>query len=118
MIRGIGVDLAEIARLERALAATPRLVERLFTPAERGLPVRSLAARFAAKEAVAKALGSPGGMSWQDCEVGRGPNGEPTLHLSGTVAAEAERRGITRWSVSLSHDGGFAIAFVIAEGDD
>ena len=116
MIRGIGVDICEIAHLERDLALVPRLRDRLFTPAERGLPLASLAARFAAKEAVAKALGSPGGMTWQDCEVRVAEGGRPTLHLQGTVEAAAARAGIDTWHVSLSHDGGVAVAFVIGEG--
>lgn len=116
MIRGIGVDVCEIARLERDLARHPRLAERLFTPAERSLPVASLAARFAAKEAVAKALGSPGGMTWQDCEVLVGERGKPELRISGSVAEAAARAGIDTWHLSLSHDGGLAVAFVIAEG--
>lgn len=115
MIIGVGVDICAVARLERDLARHPRLAERLFTPAERALPVESLAARFAAKEAVAKAMGSPGGMSWQDCEVRQGPAGAPELHLTGTVLAAATARGIERWHLSLSHDGGLAIAFVIGE---
>lgn len=115
MIVGIGVDVCEVARLERALTRHPRLRERLFTPLEQERPTVSLAARFAAKEAVAKALGSPGGMSWQDCEIRTGKKGEPILHLSGTVQAVAARLGIDRWHLSLSHDAGIAIAYVIAE---
>ena len=115
MIVGIGVDICEVARLERAITRHPRLATRLFTPAERDRPVVSLAARFAAKEAVAKALGSPGGMNWQNCEVRTGERGEPLLHVTGTVAAAAERLGIDRWHLSLSHDGGMALAYVIAE---
>ncbi|HZK04385.1 MAG TPA: holo-ACP synthase [Actinomycetaceae bacterium] len=118
MIRGVGVDICEIARLERDLARHPRLAERLFTPAERPLAVASLAARFAAKEAVAKALGSPGGMSWQDCEITKGPAGEPILRVTGAVAAAAAARGIDRWHLTLSHDGGMAVAFVIAESTE
>ncbi|MGM0384587.1 MAG: holo-ACP synthase [Actinomycetota bacterium] len=115
MVRGIGVDIAEIDRFAAALERVPRLRERLFTPAERDLPPRSLAARFAAKEAVAKALGSPGGMSWQDCEVVTEPSGEPQLRVTGTVARVAADRGITTWHLSLSHDGANAIAMVVAE---
>ena len=82
---------------------------------ERDLPVRSLAARFAAKEAVAKALGSPGGMNWQDCEIVTDPSGAPSLRVTGTVARVADARGISTWHLSLSHDGGLAIAMVVAE---
>ena len=69
MIVGVGVDLVDIARFEDSLERTPSLRERLFTEAERALPVRSLAARFAAKEALAKALGAPAGLAWHDAEV-------------------------------------------------
>lgn len=115
MIVGIGVDICAVERLGLRLERAPRLAERLFTAHERHLPVESLAARFAAKEAVAKALGSPGGMRWQDCEIRRAPSGAPQLHLRGTVAARAAELGITRWHLSLSHDGGSAIAMVVAE---
>ncbi len=116
MILGLGVDVCEIARMERLARTTPRLMERLFTPQERDLPVPSLAARFAAKEALAKALGAPGDLSWQDAWVVRGPDGAPSLHVSGSVAARAAALGVRSWHVSLSHDGGVAVAVVIAEG--
>ncbi len=115
MIVGIGVDVASVERVSAALADNPRLAERLFTPAERELGPESLAARFAAKEAVAKALGSPGGMRWQDCEVVADDTGQPRLALSGTVAAAATRRGVRTWHLSLSHDAGVAVAMVVAE---
>ncbi len=116
MIVGIGVDVCEVARVERLMESTPRLLERLFTAQERGLPAESLAARFAAKEAVAKVLGAPGNLSWQDVWVERGPSGAPSLHVSGSVAARAAQAGVTTWHVSLSHDGGVALAMVVAEG--
>lgn len=116
MIVGVGVDVVDIARLERALKATPRLLTRLFTVAERELPAASLAARFAAKEAVAKALGAPGGLVWTDVEVRVGPRGRPRLEVTGSVAAAARDVGVRAWHVSLSHDGGIAGAVVIAEG--
>ena len=116
MIIGVGIDVVEIARLERALDRTQDLAGRLFCEREQGLPMRSLAARFAAKEALAKALGAPRGLSWTDAEVVTGPDGRPELKVSGTVADAAARRGVRYWHVSLSHDGGFATAVVIAEG--
>jgi len=116
VIVSIGLDVVDVARFGSILDRRPRLVSRLFTPAERGLPLTSLAARFAAKEAVAKALGAPTGLSWQDCEVTRSGDGRPALALSGTVAAAAERLGITHWHLSLSHDAGIASAMVLAEG--
>ena len=86
-----------------------------FTEGERLLPPLSLAARFAAKEALAKALGAPPGMRWTDAEVCKEPSGKPTLHVRGTVADVATLLGVTSWHVSLSHDGGIATAVVIAE---
>jgi holo-[acyl-carrier protein] synthase len=123
VIIGVGIDVVPIARFESASARTVQLIERLFTPRERftagGVPrtAESLAGRFAAKEAVAKALGSPGGMSWHDCEVVvvEG-NGQPSLQIRGTVAARADLLGVRSWHLSLSHDGGIASAIVIAEG--
>ena len=115
MIVGVGIDVAEIERFSRALRRTPALAERLFTERERGLPVRSLAARFAAKEALAKALGAPRGLLWTDAEVVSGPDGQPSLTVTGTVAAAAQKAGVTTWHLSLSHDGGIATALVVAE---
>jgi holo-[acyl-carrier protein] synthase len=122
VIGGVGIDVAEIARFEAALARTPGLAERLFTPAELLLPSgaprgsASLAARFAAKEALAKALGAPSGLKWLDAEVTAEPSGRPRLTVKGTVAAHAEALGVRDWHVSLSHDAGVASAVVIAEG--
>ncbi|UQX87917.1 holo-ACP synthase [Jatrophihabitans telluris] len=122
MIVGVGIDVVPIARFESASERTVALIERLFTPAERVTPsgaprsAESLAARFAAKEALAKALGSPGGMQWHDAEIVVDEHGAPTLRVRGTVAARAEVLGVNRWHVSLSHDGGIASAVVVAEG--
>ncbi|MFO7251358.1 MAG: holo-ACP synthase [Actinomycetes bacterium] len=116
MIVGIGVDVVDVARFGAALERTPALRDRLFTPAERDLPAPSLAARFAAKEAVAKALGAPPGLAHREAEVRRDPDGRPHLHLSGRAAEVAAGLGVARWHVSLSHDAGVAIAYVIAEG--
>lgn len=121
MIVGIGLDVVETDRFESALARTPALVGRLFTPAERVLPdggprtVLSLAARFAAKEALAKALGVPGGLSWHDAEVAVGASGRPSLVVRGTVAAAAAAAGVRSWHLSLSHETGLAAAVVVAE---
>jgi holo-[acyl-carrier protein] synthase len=122
VIIGVGIDVVLVERFARALARTPMLAERLFTVAERttaaGNPrsPESLAARFAAKEAVAKALGAPTGLVWWDCEVVTDPDGRPWLTVAGTVAAVAESHGVARWHLSLSHDGGIASAIVVAEG--
>ena len=123
MIVGVGIDVVPVARFTAALRRTPNLRDRLFTPAElvthSGAPrsPQSLAARFAAKEALAKALGAPGGMNWTDAEVRTDDAGRPSLAVWGTVAAVADSLGVTRWHLSLSHDGGVAAATVIAEGD-
>lgn len=118
MIVGVGIDVVDTGRFARALARTPRLASRLFTEGERGLPLRSLAARFAAKEALAKAIGAPGGLLWTDAEIVTGPDGRPRLQVSGTVAAAAAGLGVTGWHLSLSHDAGIASAVVIAECRD
>ena len=117
MIVGVGIDVVDIARFERSLARTPGLRHRLFTEAESGLPAHSLAARFAVKEALAKALGAPRGLLWTDAEVVASPAGRPSLKAAGTVAAAAASLGVTSWHLSLSHDAGIASAVVIAEGD-
>ncbi|MGB7447749.1 MAG: holo-ACP synthase [Ornithinimicrobium sp.] len=116
MIIGVGIDVVDIARFGGRLERTPRLAERLFTPSERALRTESLAARFAAKEALAKALGAPVGLHWGDVTVARADDGRPHLEVSGTVAARAERLGVRHLHVSLSHDAGVASAVVIAEG--
>jgi holo-[acyl-carrier protein] synthase len=122
VIVGIGVDVVLVERFADALTRTPLLADRLFTEAERvtgsGNPrsPESLAARFAAKEAVAKALGAPTGLHWHDCEIVSDPDGRPWLTVSGTVATAAAERGVDRWHLSLSHDGGIASAMVVAEG--
>lgn len=119
----VGIDVVLVERFTGALVRTPLLAERLFTDAERLTPSgnprspESLAARFAAKEAVAKALGAPVGLHWHDCEIVTDPDGRPWLTVSGTVAQVAAERGITRWHLSLSHDGGIASAMVVAEGE-
>jgi holo-[acyl-carrier protein] synthase len=115
MIVGIGVDVVPVERFAGALDRTPGMRERMFTPVERDLPVASLAARFAAKEAVAKALGVPAGLRWHDCEIPPTGGGRPTLLITGTVADAALRVGATRWHLSLSHDGGMAVAMVVCE---
>lgn len=123
MIVGIGIDVVPVQRFAESLQRTPSMATRLFTAAEQvtaaGTPrsPESLAARFAAKEALAKALGAPGGMSWLDAEVRVDDVGRPSLHVTQTVAARARLLGVTRWHVSMSHDGGIASAVVIADGD-
>jgi holo-[acyl-carrier protein] synthase len=86
-IVGVGIDVVDISRFEESLRRTPGLADRLFTAAEAGRPPASLAARFAAKEALAKALGAPNGLAWHDAEVVSESTGRPPLSLRGTVAA-------------------------------
>jgi holo-[acyl-carrier protein] synthase len=116
-IVGIGVDIVDLARFSLISERTPHLHERLFVESERGASLQSRAATFAAKEALAKALGAPGDLAWHDVEVCRDDTGKPSLVVTGTVAVAASALGIARWHVSLSHDGGTAIAMVIAEGE-
>jgi holo-[acyl-carrier protein] synthase len=115
MILGVGIDVVDVDRFATALLRTPALKEKLFTPGERDRGVASLAARFAAKEALAKALGAPRGLRWHDAEVVTLDGGRPELRVTGTVAAQAESMGIKGFHVSLSHDAGIASAVVIAE---
>ncbi|MFF8956349.1 holo-ACP synthase [Streptomyces sp. NPDC014894] len=122
MIIGVGIDVAEIDRFAASLRRTPGMAARLFLERELLLPSgerrgpASLAARFAAKEALAKALGAPAGLHWTDAEVYVEDNGRPRLRVYGTVAARAEQLGVRSWHLSLSHDAGVASAVVIAEG--
>jgi holo-[acyl-carrier protein] synthase len=121
MVIGIGVDVVDIDRFERALDRTPALRERLFGPFDvDGLVggragVMSLAARFAAKEATIKALGGKiSGFSWHDIQLRRLPGEPPELDVTGGTRDHADRLGVDNWHVSLSHDGPVAIAFVVA----
>jgi holo-[acyl-carrier protein] synthase len=115
MIVGIGVDLVDIPRFERSLERTPKLMERLFAVAERGLRPHSLAARYAAKEALIKALGGSDGVHWTDIEVASEPSGRPVFSLSGATADTVAGRGIHALHLSLTHDADIAVAYVIAE---
>jgi holo-[acyl-carrier protein] synthase len=112
---GIGLDLVDIDRFAESLTRTPRLRERLFTPQEACLPDHSLAARFAAKEAIAKALGAPPQLGWHDAEVVCDDTGRPHFVLRGTVLARADHLGVVGVHVTLSHDGGMAAAMVVLE---
>jgi holo-[acyl-carrier protein] synthase len=116
-----GVDIVKISRVEDAITKHGvRFTGRVFTPremAEAGHDVKSLAARFAAKEAVTKALRTGiGPVSWQEIEVLRGPSGEPLLHLHGEASRLAESLGLQTWSLTLSHTDSDAVAFVVAVG--
>ena len=116
MVIGVGIDVVDVARFVAAMERTPALLARLFTSGERGVQEASLAARFAAKEALAKALGAPGGLHWQHAEVITDQDGRPWFTISGTVRARAEALGVRSVHVSLSHDAGIASAVVVLEG--
>jgi holo-[acyl-carrier protein] synthase len=112
---GVGIDVVDIDRFELSLERTPTMRDRLFTPGEATLPLASLAARFAAKEALAKALGAPHGMAWHDAEVLSEDSGRPVLTIRGTVRARADELGVRHLHLSLSHDAGIASAVVMLE---
>ncbi len=94
MIVGIGIDVCDVRRFAEAVERTPRMVQRLFTPLEAERSVASLAARFAAKEALAKALGAPAGMAWHDAEVQTDAGGRPFFVITGTVENRARALGV------------------------
>jgi holo-[acyl-carrier protein] synthase len=116
MIIGIGIDVCDVRRFAEAIERQPRMVQRLFTPLEAARSVASLAARFAAKEALAKALGAPAGMSWPDAEVQSDDGGRPFFVITGTVENRARELGVGTVHLSLSHDAGIASAMVVCEG--
>jgi holo-[acyl-carrier protein] synthase len=116
VIVGVGIDVVDVARFGETLGRTPALRQRLFTDAELPLSMASLAARFAAKEALAKALGAPAGMHWTDAEVQTDETGRPSLVLSGSVSRRADEVGVAHVHVSMSHDAGIASAVVVLEG--
>ena len=118
---GIGVDLVEVDRMRAALARTPTLARRLFTDGEREYataardPAERFAARFAAKEAVLKALGvGLGAADWHDIEVVRAPSGAPTVRITGRALALADDAGVTRWLLTLTHTHRTAEAVAVA----
>lgn len=114
-ILGVGIDVVDIARLTDRFGRSPALVDRLLCPEERDLSAASRAARVAAKEAVGKALGTPGDFSWHDVTVRRTELGRPYPVLRGAALGQARRLGVGRLHLSLSHDGALATAIVIAE---
>ena len=115
MIVGVGIDVCDVERFGAAVTRRPSMVQRLFTPGEAAKPLASQAARFAAKEALAKALGAPSGLSWHDAEIITDPEGRPAFKITGTVADRAAALGIATIHLSLSHDAGIASAVVICE---
>ncbi len=112
MIDGVGIDVVDIARFAEALERTSGLKERLFTVAEQAKPIASLAARFAAKEALAKALSAGKGLPWHHAEVINLESGKPAFLFSGEIADLVDGANV---HLSISHDAGIASAFVIVE---
>ena len=121
----VGVDIVEIERLGRAIERWgQRFLDRVYTPREQAFcrgRVPELAARFAAKEAISKALGTGiigrEGVNWQDMEVLPDRRGKPLVYLHGRALRRAEEVGLTQWAISLSHEREVAIAFVVASGE-
>ena len=121
-VKGIGIDLVDIERFRRSLERTPSMRVRLFTAVELEYvepkvdPIPSLAARFAAREAVMKALGvGLGAFGFHDVWVERAESGAPSLVVSGKAADLAAAAGVTTWHLSLTHSDHVAAAYVIAE---
>ena len=112
MIDGVGIDVVDISRFQEALERTPGLKDRLFTEGEKSKGISSLAARFAAKEALAKALHVPAGLNWQDCEIINLENGRPVFLFHNQIAELIDGADV---HLSLSHDAGIASAMVVIE---
>ncbi|MEY2825702.1 MAG: hypothetical protein RLZZ122_66 [Actinomycetota bacterium] len=115
MIAGIGVDLCSVERLQESIQRTPQLIERLFHESERSLKPESLAARFALKEALAKAIGNPKVLTWNEISLSKDVHGKPSIQLHGTTKANFEKLGLTATHLSISHDAGVAIAMIVLE---
>ncbi len=122
MLKGIGIDIVEVQRLERALERTARLKGRLFTEQEitqcrsKPVPAQSLAARFAAKEAIFKTLGSGWELGWSSIEVVTDSLGRPQVFLAGRAADKAAELGVLEIKVSLTHSKQYAAAVAVAVG--
>ncbi len=122
-IAGLGVDICEISRMERALARHPTMRARVFTPEEiaycdgKARPAESFAGRFAAREAVIKALGGYRGRHWQDISVTRHPSGAPAITLAGNAERRADALGISRVLITFTHEKTNAVAFAVAVTD-
>jgi holo-[acyl-carrier protein] synthase len=122
-IVGLGVDICEIARIERALARHPSMRVRVFTPEEiaycdgKARPAESYAGRFAAREAVIKALGGYRGRRWQDISVTRNAAGAPSILLTGNAKRRADGLGVSQVLVTFTHEETSAVAFAVAVGE-
>jgi holo-[acyl-carrier protein] synthase len=119
-IVGLGVDVCAIDRMEQALARHTTMRERVFTLEERAYcdgrarPAESYAARFAAREAVIKALGGYRGKRWQDISVSRQPSGAPSIVLAGNAKVRADALGIAQVLITFTHERALAVAFAVA----
>lgn len=119
-IVGLGVDICEIARVERAISRHPTFRDRVFTPEEiaycdsKARPAESYAGRFAAREATIKALGGYRGRRWQDISVTRHPSGAPAIRLDGNAKRRADALGVTDVLITFTHEKASAVAFAIA----
>ena len=112
MIHGVGIDVVDIDRFKQSLEGTPGLEQKLFTEAERIKSIQSLAARFAAKEALIKALNAENRIPWQEVEIVNLEGGKPVFNFYGAVADQIESANV---HLSISHDTGIATAIVIVE---
>lgn len=122
MVLGVGIDVIDIDRMRGLLSRRPQVAERLFSELEQEYsyqhkdPSQRFAVRFAAKEAVMKALQAGfGSIDWRDVEVTRDESSAPQVRLSGRAAERAAGKGITSWHISLSHSEASAVAVVIAQ---
>jgi holo-[acyl-carrier protein] synthase len=119
-IVGLGVDICEIARMERAISRHPTLRDRVFTPEEiaycdsKARPAESYAGRFAAREATIKALGGYRGRRWQDISVTRHPSGAPSIRLDGNAKRRADALGVADVLITFTHEKTSAVAFAVA----
>jgi holo-[acyl-carrier protein] synthase len=119
-ILGLGVDLCEISRMERAIARHPTFRDRVFTPEEiaycdsKARPAESYAGRFSAREATIKALGGYRGRRWQDISVTRHPSGKPMIRLDGNAKRRADALGVDEVLITFTHEKTNAIAFAVA----
>jgi len=119
-IVGLGVDMCEIARMERAISRHPTFRDRVFTPEEiaycdsKARPAESYAGRFAAREATIKALGGYRGRRWQDISVSRHPSGAPAIRLDGNAKRRADALGVTDVLITFTHEKTSAVSFAIA----
>jgi holo-[acyl-carrier protein] synthase len=122
-IVGLGVDICEITRMERALVRHPTMRRRVFTTEEiaycdsKARPAESFAGRFAAREATIKALGGYRGKRWQDISVSRHPSGAPSISLGGNAKRRADDQGIDRILITFTHERMNAVAFAVAVRD-